>query len=334
MTQNFKGSKRIFELDVLRGLAALAVVGYHFYTGMNSVYKRPDNLNFPVFYGYLGVYLFFMISGYVIFMTLEKTKSWKDFVISRFSRLYPAYWAALLLTLLFIAAYPLSELTHFTSRDIVFNFSMLQGFFDFKHIDGVYWTLTVELAFYLLMLILYLSKQLKNIEIIGFLWLLVLNLADHFNFQQTNILGKILLLDYWQWFFAGILFYKLRSARSLKYHLLIAFCLATQLRESVSFSLSIAFVSVLFFSVFYLLAFGRLAFLNKKILVFFGTISYCLYLTHHNIGLITISYLHQIGWSQVFIAVSYFAVILSIAAALTYLVERPALRAIRKELAK
>jgi peptidoglycan/LPS O-acetylase OafA/YrhL len=46
------------------------------------------------------VNLFFIVSGYVIFMTLHRTREPMDFVVSRFSRLFPAYWAAVVLTFL------------------------------------------------------------------------------------------------------------------------------------------------------------------------------------------------------------------------------------------
>jgi peptidoglycan/LPS O-acetylase OafA/YrhL len=50
-------------------------------------------------WGYLGVNLFFVISGFVIFMTLDRTLVPLDFVISRTSRLFPAYWAAIIITM-------------------------------------------------------------------------------------------------------------------------------------------------------------------------------------------------------------------------------------------
>ena len=67
---------RLLELDALRGIAALMVVLFHF------TMDRPEmNLGFK--YGVTGVDFFFIISGFVIFLTLSNTKNWKDFVQKR-----------------------------------------------------------------------------------------------------------------------------------------------------------------------------------------------------------------------------------------------------------
>ena len=59
-------SKRIESLDALRGLAALAVMLRHYTTIFSVDYDVPSNFNFEFKYGYLGVELFFLISGFVI----------------------------------------------------------------------------------------------------------------------------------------------------------------------------------------------------------------------------------------------------------------------------
>src|SRR5690606_6778553 len=83
---------RLGELDALRGLAALAVVAFHYTTSYAQQVGHLQPLGFGFTPGNYGVHLFFLISGYVIFMTLEHTRDGMDFVVSRFSRLYPAYW--------------------------------------------------------------------------------------------------------------------------------------------------------------------------------------------------------------------------------------------------
>ena len=98
ITQNNKTHYN--ELDLLRFIAALAVVFFH-YTFLNAV-RFNQIPTYPILgdfskYGYMGVELFFMISGFVILMTTIN-KSPVDFVISRVSRLYPAFWIALSLT--------------------------------------------------------------------------------------------------------------------------------------------------------------------------------------------------------------------------------------------
>ena len=94
-----KSKSRLVEVDALRGLAALAVVLFQYTTRFTELFATnpPPTFSFPD--GHYGVNLFFIISGFVIFMTLEKTSRPMDFVLSRFSRLFPAYWVAIILTL-------------------------------------------------------------------------------------------------------------------------------------------------------------------------------------------------------------------------------------------
>lgn len=94
---------RFYEIDLLRFVAAISVVWVH-YTFMNV--SRPDYnpLAFPEFvpvskYGYLGVELFFIISGYVVLLSAQG-KTVRQFFVSRVTRLYPAYWFACTLTFL------------------------------------------------------------------------------------------------------------------------------------------------------------------------------------------------------------------------------------------
>ncbi|MEK4129105.1 acyltransferase [Solibacillus sp. FSL W8-0474] len=81
---------RLTELDALRGLAALAVVIFHYTTRYNELFghEKSSYLNFT--FGHMGVNLFFMISGFVIFMTLRRINNVKEFAIKRAFRLYPA----------------------------------------------------------------------------------------------------------------------------------------------------------------------------------------------------------------------------------------------------
>ena len=90
--------QRYRELDALRGLAAMLVVLFHYSWG------RPEN-RFEFSVGNTGVDLFFIISGFVIFMSLEKAENLRQFVGNRFARLYPAYWVCVILTYILMQLY-------------------------------------------------------------------------------------------------------------------------------------------------------------------------------------------------------------------------------------
>ncbi|MGL4264969.1 MAG: acyltransferase family protein, partial [Afipia sp.] len=91
-------SQRLRALDGLRGVAILLVMGFHYFYHLESYYYKSTLYpygetfsNVLVFkYGYMGVELFFIISGFVIAMTLESSRSVIDFVIRRFVRIWPA----------------------------------------------------------------------------------------------------------------------------------------------------------------------------------------------------------------------------------------------------
>ena len=122
-------NSRILELDVLRGLAALGVVLFHYTVVYPLSYNPYESTLFKFPLGYYGLHLFFMISGFVIFMTLERTAHSLDFIVSRFSRLFPCYWAAVILTFLILKNFSLylnlCPLLDVEFKNALINFSML-----------------------------------------------------------------------------------------------------------------------------------------------------------------------------------------------------------------
>lgn len=143
---------RLHSLDLVRFAAAISVVLFHFTARDHVRWGQLPSGTFPLLseftrYGYLGVHLFFVISGFVILMSAWG-RSTTTFVASRVGRLYPAYWAAVLLTGSLRAMWPTFETRR--PHDVLMNLTMLQEPFDVPHVDGVYWTLWVELQFYVL----------------------------------------------------------------------------------------------------------------------------------------------------------------------------------------
>ncbi|HYM36497.1 MAG TPA: acyltransferase, partial [Steroidobacteraceae bacterium] len=145
MMTTFDNRHRLQGIDLLRGFASLWVVLSHYIPHWNDTIA-PTLVIVPREYGRFAVYLFFAISGFVIFMTLDRCKTVTDFVVLRFSRLYPAYWA----TLLFATAISVAVFgARFWSGGFIVNLTMLQEFLRYPNFDVAYWSLTAELAFYL-----------------------------------------------------------------------------------------------------------------------------------------------------------------------------------------
>jgi peptidoglycan/LPS O-acetylase OafA/YrhL len=167
------GSRRLRGIDALRGAAALGVVVYHaVQQGQNVL---PNNLlQYPVrlvqfasSFGYIGVFLFFVISGFCIHLQWARTKAagsepeihFISFWKRRIRRLYPPYMIALLLFLLLTAATVGLNLTQFFFYDLGMHLLMLHNL-DPRTcytINGVFWTLAIEeqlyLAYFLLLFI-------------------------------------------------------------------------------------------------------------------------------------------------------------------------------------
>lgn len=228
------GRGRLAALDALRFLAALGVVAYHFTGRENDAWGRdlagvaPRVADVAV-YTSLGPELFFVISGFVILMTAWG-RSVPDIVGSRVGRLFPAYWVAVLATgslLLFI--WPGKTVT---GEEVAVNLTLLQSLFDVGHVDGVYWTLWVELRFYLL-IVLFAAAGITRRRVLAFaaLWPLAA-VAVHESGHED--LTMLLVAPYAPLFAAGMALYVIhRCGHAPLPWLLVAANTALALRDLV-----------------------------------------------------------------------------------------------------
>ena len=288
--------KRILELDVLRGLAAIGVVIYHY-----TCYYQHNGFSFK--YGKTGVELFFMISGFVIFMSLTHVRQGREFVANRIARLYPVYWACLtftfLLRILNFAVFDRAHLTFSFLYAYLVNLSMFQYFFNVANIDGPYWSLIIEMVFYVFIFILYKLRALRHIEVIGTVLLLVIFLlqiiplpgVQAFNAQ---FMQRFPLATYWALFLAGIVFYKSFTEKETpaRYAILAACYLFEitqyQYREFQIHAITqFEYIIILgfYFILFYLFTRRKLGFMISAPTLYLGKISYSLYLVHAFLGI-------------------------------------------------
>ncbi len=152
--------KRLAFIDTLRGVAVLSVLLQHALEVI--VQNHPtgayywafhDAIGYYINFGRFGVVLFFFVSGFVIpFSFPDSATPVRDFAISRFFRLYPAYWTSMLIGLVTILVldakvYPLSQ--------FLVNLTMLQTFVNVPNLWIFYWTLAIELLFYIACTILF-----------------------------------------------------------------------------------------------------------------------------------------------------------------------------------
>ncbi|MEV0631388.1 acyltransferase family protein [Nonomuraea wenchangensis] len=204
---------RLAELDLLRFLAALAVVAFHYLVAYASVWgDRPAEL-FPAVapvagLGILGVELFFIISGFVILMTVWG-KGLGAFARSRLVRLYPAYWLSLAAV---AALYGLTGAKaldpKLSTGEYLLNATMFQRLFKVTDASGVYWSLWAELRFYLLMAILVIVGVTYG-RVLAFcgIWLaaaLALKLLQHGDVAVPPVITETVMPDYAPYFVAGM----------------------------------------------------------------------------------------------------------------------------------
>ena len=172
-------------IDSLRAIAILFVVIFHYTYHYESEYLlRTDQWRFELAkYGWSGVDIFFIVSGYCIGMTIINTKNFIEFVVRRAARLYPGYLVCGLLTLIFYFYFDLPgrEVDMFTGFMNLIFANFIPGM-NFKYIDGIYWALMVEIKFYLFFgLIFFLLKDLKKSINAWFIFCLLGNIVSFFD---------------------------------------------------------------------------------------------------------------------------------------------------------
>jgi peptidoglycan/LPS O-acetylase OafA/YrhL len=211
-----KPNNRFQTLDLLRIFSALWVMTYHCSGGLGrfSSLKKPYESiisgNFlpepiAIFFrlGFLGVPIFFVISGYVIYES-SRTKSQSEFYISRFSRLAPAYFISLLVAIL-IGFTPFGfQIVKGTFLDSIFSsVSLTSTPLGVIPIQQSYWTLWPEICFFFLFSItLFKFKILARwkIDLYFFaLWIYLVLIAS----GTTGFLSEILVTQYACYFVLG-----------------------------------------------------------------------------------------------------------------------------------
>ena len=294
------------------------------------LYRGRTPLSVDLGPGHFGVELFFIISGFVILMTIERKKTVREFATSRFARLMPAFLTALVLATALLTVWPMPPLDAPTLRQFLANLTMAPSLFGEKPVDMPYWTLTYELVFYGFMALALRFGLLRSIEWFGLLAVavgcLLLATADMQLHRRSSI---VLLVGYSNFFLIGICLYRIyaRSARLITYVALVC-AIAVTVRgggEQAFYAsgylylpLTAAFATVVWFAAS---KYGR--WLASPPMVFLGRISYPLYLVHVVLGYSIIRFGVEQDWSTLGGVIAAGIASLIVATLLHYLVEIP-----------
>jgi peptidoglycan/LPS O-acetylase OafA/YrhL len=330
---------RVESLDGLRVLAIFMVMIFHYYARYQGVYytyvfKVPAFFN----HGRLGVQLFFIISGFVITLTLSKSKSFLDFMKKRFIRLLPGMIICATFTFLFFWLFDKNNLMS-RCKDIynlLFSYTFLSpklinGIIgtDFKYIDGAYWSIWTELQFYIVGGITYfLSPKnfLRNYLIIVAITMPIsfFFISPHFSGVTETLLGHdpstsarnvfdiFNLFQHNCWFLAGIVLNKIYFGKRHNPQLVLLLGGIFVFQMVLLSSLYITAICAVFFMILLSFLFKPryISFLANKTLSKIGVASYSIYLIHENVGFLVMNRIASVfqSWNHI---IPIFLIILS-----------------------
>jgi peptidoglycan/LPS O-acetylase OafA/YrhL len=299
---------RLKVLDGLRAIAILLVMGYHYFVRWTPP-VAPDNFypyggfgaHFWLFeYGDLGVQIFFVISGFVISMTLFRCRTIGHFFWKRFARLFPTMLICSVLSFFILHLLPqnifIPQVRDFipslTFSDPII-WSKIFGV-PFKAVDGAYWSLFVEVKFYFWISVIYFlvgSRLFFRSVALAFGGLVIYYvLARALDFHHLWAIDFIFVIGALPWFVAGIGFYALYADASsrMAWVLLVESVVAIAVLRLGTHIGTIAPYLALAFSFFVFLAMMKrpawVAWLGYPPLAAIGVASYSLYLLHQYIG--------------------------------------------------
>ena len=291
------------EIDFLRFLAVFMVVMFHFTA------RRADILPYgsyvdsaPWSLGWAGVQLFFLISGFVISHTLQKSKNVSEFIIKRVSRIYPSLIVVLPIVYFSQKYIPYSI---FQERSTILNLlssitlippSALNLISErqFDWLTLVLWSLKVEIIFYILCALLFMhfgklrtNLVAKRISIItGTLLIITLNLESN----SSNLVSKVIMgfgFDYLHWFVLGMLIYdrKVNQSRNLVSIFLISFyAISIDIFKQGMSGNQVALVFIIVLFLLFIIPKKQSKLINYQIFQICGLSSYEMYLLHQGVG--------------------------------------------------
>jgi peptidoglycan/LPS O-acetylase OafA/YrhL len=300
---NSKGEKDEF-IEVWRGVAVFLVVYFHFanrlpYTAVGSA--TPPSLEF--YAGKIGVYIFFVISGFLIAQSLAGSRNLAEFYAKRVSRIYPLFVFASIVIFVFLTVFqppvvpdgPRRFYSHErTLLDLVGTILMLEDL-GFRWIDGVFWSILVELKFYLFIGLFAVAFRRNYIE--AFSWaaallaaldfFLILFVPPEYGRLPSRILHGVMIAHYAPFFAVGLLLFLRKRGMLLTVNsLLCCVQVLIALHDDTDFNVlrTAQFVCVLAIALVI-----DTQFFKSRVFLFLGTYSYSIYLFHQMIGLTIIS---------------------------------------------
>lgn len=324
------GSNRFLFIDGLRGLAAFAVMFSHLapaelWNWTDRTFTadvKPQHL-----LGSLGVRIFFAISGFVIAHCLVGVRVTPrfaaNFMLRRSIRLDPPYWATILVAAAvgwMIASYFGGRFQLPSAGAFLSHMVYLYPFFGYEPIVGVFWTLVLEVQFYLAFLFVVFAAQRlagdgpRSPRRFG-RWLGGLLLGTAMVSEACRLAPFPWFLNFWHEFAIGavVCLYRSRTINIVPLAVLLAFKLGALVHQpefdrAVTLFTGAALTAAVFSG-------GIVHWLSFRPIQFLGAISYSLYLIHPVIGLRVLRIRHHVELPGGSVLWSLLSMVVSIAAA-------------------
>lgn len=330
-----KKETRQIGMDIIRGILTLMIVLYHYTIQYNQSELTPEILKvnwsiaFP--YGYTAVVGFFVLSGFFS-KALEETYNGQSitYIVKRLLRLYPTFIVCMLTTS--IVSFLLAKERYVGFTNIVKNLTMMPRLLRGEAVDGVYWTLQIEIVFYLIVSFLYLfhrveSRRLVICAWIGFSILYGFLGLDKVRYKTVNTIISIVLIPKYSFSFViGIYARELAKENRTKSYIITIICLAGHyIYNGVVSTLFLALLSIF---IIYINVWNKNSVFNTssnftRLLVAFARISYPVYLLHQIIGFVIIMLLVKSGIKAEIILIVPLICTITLASVIHNLVEKP-----------
>lgn len=331
---------RLYEIDALRITAAVAVVIYHYV--FSGYAGGATKVGFPLAdeiarFGYLGVDMFFMISGFVVLLSAWNRRP-GAFLVSRIIRLYPAFWVAVTITALIsvtlgMGKYPVTFVQYLA------NLTMFNSLPDIPNIDVVYWTLWAEIRFYAIIFVLAWIGITRS-RVIGVLWgwlaLTFLLQSGLLPASVHSLADLVVQSQFSHYFIAGMalcMVYRFGPSAQLATIVLLSFVNAvyrgiefagkvgTRYQTEINSAVVVG-VIVAIFIVLFLISLRVTQRLGRPWFAVAGALTYPLYLIHAHVGFIVFDRLGDVVQRHVLLIGT--VVLMCLAAyAINVAVERP-----------
>jgi peptidoglycan/LPS O-acetylase OafA/YrhL len=293
-------------------------------------------------YGFMGVPIFFVISGFVIAYSAEDRTA-ASFAIARFSRIYPTF--LLCMTLTFLAVY-LFGAPHFQVTFPQWAANLVVVAPGHTYIDSAYWSLVVEVVFYgWVAAFIWLGLSIRRCDAVLLLWIAI-SLLNELT-VDIRFFGKTVLTDYSGFFASGILMYQMRSGKSdARLRALFALAVVTGIYQSIHNlrwirqetgsdfdEFTVAAIFVISVAVIFLATRIKHLPLNPASLLALGGCTYPLYLLHQQLGYVVFMQMDGSAHPFFIAAITVFAIAL-LSLGIWNFFERPVQRWLRAVLTK